>query len=142
MAGKQAQPIVGVVGPIFVALQQAPAVPAVKRDKGYFLIRIHSAQAAFQGTRWSNWRNPVKQLLVTSQVQLLPQVEQSLRGIQVARPFVPGQTRQLGLRPNLIDFVPATVERVAVNLEFILDRGDRLQALAGAINDSGFLRTL
>jgi hypothetical protein len=86
--------------------------------------------------------NPARQVLVTSQVTLSPRTEQPIRGIQVARRIRRKQTVQLGLRSNLIDLVPTTLERVSVTLDFVLDRKDRLKALSGAINESGFLGTL
>jgi hypothetical protein len=134
----------GTAGPVHVPYPEGaePAVARLGPDGGYFLLRIHSAQAAYTGTAWGNFWRPSKQLLVTSRVQLHPVVREALGGIQVARRLRGNQVLQLGLRPNLIDLVPTTVERVSVALEFLLDRKDRLKALAGAINTSNFLTTL
>jgi hypothetical protein len=135
---------IGTMGPIFVPYpaDQTPAVADVGREEGYFLLRVHSAQAAYWGSTWGSFINPAYQILVTSQVMLHPRTDQPVRGIQVARRIRRKQAVQLGLRSNLTDLVPTTLERVSVTLDFVLDRKDRLKALTGAINDSGFLGTL
>jgi hypothetical protein len=131
---------VGTLGPIFVPhpAGQAPRVGTVSRGDGYFLIRVHSAQAAYWGSAWGTFWNPARRVLVTSQVDLYPRTSQSIRGIQVARRIRRKQAVQLGLRSNLIDLVPATLERVSIAFDFVLDRKDRLKALSEAINESVF----
>jgi hypothetical protein len=136
------RPILGTLTPIFVAHSKPPPVPMISREKGYFLIRIHAAQASYVGTPWSRFRNAAKQVIVTSEVQLKPWIEEPLQQIQVARRMRPKQVVQLGLRSNLIDLIPATVEKVSVKLSIILDQKDRLQSLSDAINSSGFLSTI
>jgi hypothetical protein len=117
-------------------------VSKIAKDQGYFLIRIHAAQASYKGTFWQNLRNAAKQVLVTSEVQLKPWIDDPLPQIQAARRIRPKQAVQLGLRSNLIDFIPATMDKISIKLGLVLDQKDRLEALSSAINGSGFLSTI
>jgi hypothetical protein len=42
----------------------------------------------------------------------------------------------------LTDFIPATVDKVSIKLNLLLDQKDRLESLSNAINNSGFLTTI
>ncbi|MCU0288903.1 MAG: hypothetical protein MUF15_21225 [Acidobacteria bacterium] len=103
----------------------------------YFIVKIHSAQAAFSGHFWEK----IKRLIITSQVKLNhPLLEdEPLRAIQRSREVRPNRTEKLGLSPNLINLVPATMDRISLSLEFVLDKENRLATLGGLINDDAFL---
>ena len=66
----------------------------------YFLIKVHSAQAAFRGTIFDQ----VNQLVVTSKVNLHHPAlgPQEIFAIQRALAIKKNQAEQLGLSPNLI----------------------------------------
>jgi hypothetical protein len=142
MSSTPSRPVVGSRTPIYVPPTPAPPVPAVQKDKGYFLIRVHAAQASYTGGFWTNLRNAVKQVIVTSQVQVHPGAEEAIRHLQVSRRIRPGQAVELGLRSNFTDWIPTVVDKIAIDLAFVLDREDRLGAIASAINGSQLLSTL
>lgn len=128
----------GTTTPIY--LPRDPTATPVKPGESYFFIKIHSAQAAFHGAIWEQ----VSQLLVTSQVSLNHKLlgPEPLKGIQRSRAVKRWQAEQLGLSPNLVNLVPATMTHVSVSLEFLLDKKNRLVDLAGLINSDAFLATV
>jgi hypothetical protein len=125
----------GTTTPIYIPFE--PGSKEVKAGGTYFIIKIHSAQAAFTGHFWEK----VKRLIITSQVKLNhPLLEdEPLRAIQRSREVRPNRAEKLGLSPNLISLVPATMDRVSLSLEFVLDKENRLATLGGLINDDAFL---
>jgi hypothetical protein len=125
----------GTTIPIYIPFASEPK--EVKAGVTYFIIKIHSAQAAFTGHFWEK----IKRLIITSQVKLNhPLLEdEPLRAIQRSREVQPNRAEKLGLSPNLINLVPATMDRVSLSLEFVLDKENRLAALGGLINDDAFL---
>ncbi|VTR92023.1 unnamed protein product [Gemmata massiliana] len=144
MADPIKRPVVGTIGPIYASHNPDARDPEpVIRDEEYFLVRVHSAQASYKGTWWTRLRSRVRHVVVTSQVTLKRnQPAEAFQHIQVVRPIRPREAVQLGLRPNLIDLVPAVVERVSVKFGLVLDQEDRLEKLTAGINGSGFLSTL
>src|SRR5262245_29549865 len=118
MSGPQSRPAVGTRTPIYVPPVPHPAVASVQKDNVHFLIRIHAAQASYKGDVWTNLRNAVKQVIVTSQVQIQPRTDEPVRHIQVSRRIRPGQAVELGLRSNFTDWIPAVVDKVSVDLAF------------------------
>jgi hypothetical protein len=106
----------------------------VSPGESYFLIQIQSAQAAFHGSIWER----VKRLIITSQVALKhPRLGgEALRAIQRSREVKQNRAEQLGLSPNLIDLVPATMSSVSISIEFLLDKENRLAQLAELANHS------
>jgi hypothetical protein len=136
------RPRLGSVGPIFIAPSKAPHVTRVTKNSGYFLMRIHSAQASYLGDFWDNLRNAANQVIVTSELQMVPHVEEPIKQIQAARRIKPNQAVQLGMRPNLTDWIPASIDTVRVKISVIVDRKDRLAALSSAINSSQFLSAI
>jgi len=125
----------GTTSPIFIP--RDPESPEVRPGESYFIVKIQSAQAAFAGSIWKK----VKRLIVTSQVTLNHPAlgGEPLRAIQRSREVRGGRAEQLGLSPNLINLVPASMDRVSISIEFILDTENRLVALGGLINDDSFL---
>jgi len=123
-----------------IHLPRYPNAPPVKPGESYFFIKIHGAQAAFQGTIWEK----VNQLLITSQVSLNHKLlgPEPLKAIQRSRAVKRKQAEQLGLSPNLINLVPATMTHVSIAIEFLLDKKNRLVDLAGLINSDAFLATV
>lgn len=128
----------GTTPPIY--LPRDPGTPPATAGESYFFIKIHSAQAAFRGSIWEK----VNQLLVTSQVSLNHTLlgPGPLKGIQRSRAVRRQQAEKLGLSPNLINLVPATMTHVSVSLEFLLDKKNRLSDLAGLINSDAFLAAI
>ena len=125
----------GTTEPIYLP-RDANATVAIPGES-YFYIKIHSAQAAFKGSVWEK----VNQLLVTSQVSLNHALlgPKPLKAIQRSRAVRRQQAEKLGLSPNLVNLVPATMTHVTVSLEFLLDKRNRLVDLAGLINSDTFL---
>jgi hypothetical protein len=109
----------------------------VRPAQDYFIVQIHGAQAAFRGSIWER----VKSLVVASQVNLNHPAfpEGGVRAIQRSREVKRGRAEQLGLSTNLINLVPAVMPHVSISIEFILDKENRLNALAGLINSDAFL---
>jgi hypothetical protein len=125
----------GTTTPIYIPFETEPK--EVKAGGTYFIIKIHSSQAAFTGHFWEK----VKRLIITSQVKLNHPLlgDEPLRAIQRAREVRPNRAEKLGLSSNLISLVPATMDRVSLSLEFVLDKENRLATLGGLINDDAFL---
>lgn len=142
MSNTPARPIIGTSTPIFVPLDPAPSVSEIRKGEGYFLVRIRAAQASYKGVFWTNMINPPRQAIITSQVQIHPGIEQPVEHLQVARRMRANQAVQLGLRSNLIDWVPANMDSLKLTFTLLLDRKDRLAALSQAINGSSFLSPL
>jgi hypothetical protein len=129
------RPTTGTTEPI--PIDRDPASRIVQPGETYFIVKIRSAQAAFSGRIWER----VKRLIVTSQVALNHPVlgPEPIRAIQRSREVRQGRAEQLGLSPNLINLVPATMDHISISIEFILDKENRLAALGGLINDDSFL---
>jgi hypothetical protein len=125
----------GTTSPIYLPRGGEPK--AIKPGEGYFFVHIKGAQAAFAGPIWER----VKRLIVTSQVSLNHSAlgTESLRAIQRSIAVKKNRAEQLGMSPNLIKLVPATMAHVSISIEFILDKENRLAALGGLINDDAFL---
>ena len=130
-----ANPITGTTTPIFVPRTATPKPIRVNQD--YFLVQIHAAQVAFCGSVWEH----VKQLIVASQVNLnVPGMgSQTLQALQRSRDVQRNRAEQLGLRPNLVDLVPAVMASVSISIDFILDKESRLAMLGGLINDDSLI---
>ena len=125
----------GTTTPIFI--KHGRGAQSVQPGQDYFLVRIHSAQAAFYGSIWQK----DAQLLVASHVNLHHPAlgNEPLYALRQSRPVERQQAIQLGLRPNLINLVPAVMDRVSLSVDFILDSENRLHDLAALINDESFL---
>jgi hypothetical protein len=106
----------------------------------YFALQVHSAQAAFSGHIWEKARR----LIVVSRVSLNHPLlgDKPLQALHRSREVRKGRAEQLGLAPNLINLVPATMDRVSVSIEFILDKENKLVKLTGLINDDSFLAAI
>lgn len=107
----------------------------IQTGKDYFVIQIKNAQAVFTGRIWEQ----AKQLVVTSMVAL---GSQEARAIHRTRSIQKNRAEQLGLNSNIVDLVPATMDRVVVGVEFLLDKENRLAALANLINDNALVSML
>jgi hypothetical protein len=125
----------GTTTPIFI--KHGRGAQTVQPGQDYFLVRIHSAQAAFYGSIWQK----DAQLLVASHVNLHHPAlgNEPIYALRQSCPVQRQQAIQLGLRPNLINLVPAVMDRVSLSVDFILDSKNRLHDLAALINDESFL---
>ena len=133
--GAEMNATVGTTSPIFVPGDNSDA--AVQPGQDYFFIQVRSAQAAYAGSIWER----VKRLIVVSRVNLNHAVlgQEGVRAIQRSREVNRGRAEQLGLSTNLIDLVPAVMTHVSISFDFVIDKENRLAALASLINDDSFL---
>lgn len=125
----------GTTVPIFVSNKTDPAI--VQPGATYFLIKIHAAQVVYKGNIWQK----AKQVAITSQVNLNSPIlgNHPITAIQQYRSIKSGQREQLGLAANLVSLVPATMERVTLSIDFLVDTSNRLFALSNLINDKTFI---
>ncbi len=123
-------PITGTTRPIPISRNAEPKI--IRAGHDYFFVQIYAAQAAFTGSIWEQ----VKGLVITSQVSV---GNDSYRAIQRSRSVRRERAEQLGLAPNLIHLVPASMSQISISVEFVLDKDNRLAQLAGLINDDSFL---
>ena len=128
----------GTTSPIFVPQTDSPAT--VRFGEKYFFVQIVGAQAAFTGSVWDR----VKSLIVTSQVNLNHPVlgNESVSAIRRSIEVQRNRAEQLGMSPNLIKLVPATMTNVTLSIEFVLDKENQLAKLAGLINTDAFLSVI
>jgi len=112
----------------------------IRQGRDYFVIQIFAAQAVFTGPVWVG----VNHLVVTTQVNLNhPNLgKEGLRAIQRSREVKRNHSEQLGLSPNLISLVPATMDHVSITIDFIVDTTNRLVQLSGLINSNIFLSAI
>jgi hypothetical protein len=128
---------IGTTSPIFV-----PRGPdsLLVNPGDYYWIKVHSAQAAYRGSIFDK----PKGMVVTSKVNLNHALlgNEEVYAIQRTREVKKGSAEQLGLSSNLVSLVPATMPRVSVAIEFILDKESNLAKLGDVINGDGFLTVL
>ncbi len=130
-------PLTGTTAPLFIP--RTPDPQAIVVGQNYFFIQIHNAQAAYFGPPWKQTEG----LAVVSQVNLSHEVfGDTLRALRRTRKVERNRAEQLGLSPNLIDLVPASMNRVTVSIDFILDRKNQLAALSKIINTDGLLSAI
>ncbi len=128
--------IVGTTNPIFVQGNLPAAI--AKPGEDYFLVQMVGAQIAFTGSIW----NQVKGLIIASEIKVETTRDNGvsgLRAIHASRKVERGRTEKLGLKPILIDLVPATMTNVSISIDFVLDQQGRLDSVAGLINDASFI---
>ena len=111
----------------------------INMESDYFIIKVHSAQAAFTGPLWEK----AVRLIVTTQVNLnLPYMNEDIFSIQRTREIERDRTIKLGLCPNLVSLVPACMTHVSVAIDFIVDKKNQLASLQSLINDDNLLSIL
>lgn len=125
---------IGTTPPIYIARGLEPR--AVKPGE-YFWIKIHSAQAAFRGSIFEQ----AQQLVVTSKVNLNHPAlgNEEVFAVQRSRAVKKNRAEQLGLSPNLVSLVPATMSRVSVSVEYLLDKKNHLAQVGALINSDSFI---
>lgn len=123
----------GTTSPIFISRAGSQSV----RPGEYFLMKVHNSQAVFRGNLFESAR----QVVVTSKVNLNHALlgNQDIFAIQRTREIRNNTAQQLGLSPNLISLVPATMSNVFVTIDFLLDKENNLGKLSSLINSDGFL---
>ena len=131
--------IIGYTSPKFIARDSNP-IETVNEGKSYFVVKIHSAQADFCGPIWDK----VQGLVVTSSVCLNHAVlgSEPIRALQFSRKVKKGTAEKLGTSKNLINFVPAVMNRVSISIDFILDIHNRMADLSGLINAGAFVASV
>ena len=127
----------GTTPPIFIP--NAGSSRTVMVGKNYFFIQILNAQVAYFGPVWQQ----VQGLAVVSKVDLSHKALGCVvRAIQQTRSIKRDQPEQLGISHNLVDVVPASMERVSISLDFILDRKNRFVTLSKIINEGGLFSAI
>jgi len=128
----------GTTSPIFLPQSDPPKKLGV--GEGYFFIQIVGAQAAFTGSIWEL----VKSLIVTSQVNLNHAAlgNEPVSAIRRSIEVRPNRAEQLGMSPNLIKLVPATMTNITLSIEFVLDKENQLAKLGGLINSDAFMSVI
>jgi hypothetical protein len=136
--GNQPYAMVGTTAPIYVP--RGPQSQSIRPGEDYFVVQVHSAQAAFTGTIWEH----AEELIVATKVSLHHPIlgNDSLQAIQRARKVEHNRAEQLGLCPNLISLVPAVMPDFSVSIDFILNKKNYLNALGSLINSDAFLATI
>jgi len=132
--------LIGTTSPIFVSRDPQSTPKTVRSGQDYFVIMIHSAQAAFHGKIWDKVNN----LIVTSQVNLNHRNlgNGCLTSINRTVAVRKNGSQPLGLNPNLISLVPAVMPNVTIGIGFIIDKQNEIVKLSGMINDNCFFNAL
>lgn len=129
--------LTGTTAPIFVP--RTPNPQSILQGRNYFFIQIHNAQAAYYGPIWQQTQG----LAVTTQVNLSHEaLGGAVKALHRTRRVERNRAEQLGLSPNLVDVVPATMSRVSISVDFILDRKNQLVTLSKIINNDGLFATI
>ena len=136
---KQPEPFkrTGTTAPIYVPRNNMSSAIAPGE---YYWIKVHHAQAAYRGNVFQSAR----QLLTTSRVNLNHAAlgNEEVFALQRTRQIKKGEASQLGLAPNLVSLVPATMDHVSVTIEYILDLENRLSKLGSVINNDSLLSVI
>jgi hypothetical protein len=137
MFEQEALATTGTTAPILIPEERCQPV---QPGRDYFFIQIVAAQAVFGGNFWAE----TNRLVITSQVNLNHPAlgNQDVLAIQRSREVRRDRLEKLGLSPNLVSLVPATMTHVSISIDFILDKKSRLVALAGLINEDSFLSAI
>lgn len=139
-------PITGTTPPIYVPASASPR--AVEIGKHYFWLQIEAAQAFFSDNSFFNQYfgvslDKIKNVVVTSKVRLdVPALDDAALGIKHVRDLRPSAPVQLGLSPNLIKLVPATMPQADISLDLLVDKENQLAKLAGLINTDSLFTPL
>jgi hypothetical protein len=125
---------IGTTAPVLVPRDQAS--PAIAPGE-YFWINVAAAQVAYRGSVFEQ----VKQLVVTSQINLNHPLlgDDNVYAVQRVREVQKGVSEELGLTPNLVSLVPATMTHVSLSIDFLLDKENNLARLGGIVNDNSLL---
>ena len=123
----------------FLYVPRTPTPKTIIKGRNYFFIKIHSAQAAYSGPVWSQ----ADSVLVTSKINLNhPALNSAIYALQHTRSLEKKQAVQLGLARNIVDPVPAKMDKVSISFEFVLHRKNQLSALSKVINDGALQSAL
>ena len=136
-------PTTGTTTPIYVSASPSPK--NVKLGQCYFWLQVKSAQAYFSDQSFfyqylGVGLDKIKNIVVTSQVKLDgSNLDEAANAIHRTRELKRSVPEQLGLSPNLVKLVPATMTQVTLSIVFLVDKENRLAQLAGMINQDSFL---
>lgn len=131
--------MIGTTAPVFIPRTDDDGKQMVPGEN-YFFVKIHNAQAVYRGPIWQK----LNRIIIASKVGLNhPKLgDNSVKAIQRYREGKRNQTSKLGLSPNLVSLVPATMTHITLSIDFLLDRQNMLFAIMGLINSDTFLSTL
>jgi len=137
-SNQERYPMTGTTTPIYIPRSSTSKI--IRPGESYFRVKIYGAQAAFRGSLWER----VQQLIIISQVGLNhPQLgTEPMCTLQRSRKVERERAEQLGLSPNLINLVPATMTHISISIEFVLDKQNRLSTLSGLINEDAFVAAI
>jgi hypothetical protein len=129
-----------VLGTDSITVPKAGVTKPILVNEGYFAIRVAKAQVAFRGNLWDR----VDQLVVLSKVTIDHPAfgSEPITTIQATRKVEPNQAFRLGLATDLIALMPASFNKVRVQIDFVLDKKNRLAALANLIDDKTLITAL
>lgn len=121
--------------PYYIPANDKPEITFT--DQGYFAVQAYGAQAAFTGWFWE----ASKRLVVTSRVNLHlgdrhHYGDQNLHGILAYRSLNKNNATELGFSPMLIDFMPATMKRVSISIQYLVDTSNYLAKLVSLIESN------
>ncbi len=139
MSTRQLFPSIGTnATPYYIPPKNEPDITFT--NQGYFAIQVYGAQAAFTGKFWQ----ASTQLVVTSQVNLHlggqhPLGDQNLQAILAYRALTKNNATQLGFSPMLIDFVPATMKRLSISIQYLVDTSNSFAKLVSLIDNKDLL---
>lgn len=139
-------PATGTTTPIYVPASASPKT--VKVGECYFWLQVKAAQAYFADDSFfyqylGFGLDKIKNIIVTSKIRLdVPALDDAALGIKLTRDLKRGVPEQLGLSPNLINLVPATMTQAEVSLDFVVDKENQLARLAGMINTDSLFTPL
>src|SRR5262245_38582427 len=104
----------GTTSPIYIARDNSPKT--ILPGESYFFVQITGRQGAFTGSI----REHIKRLIVTAQVSLNQAAlgADAIHAIQRSIVVQKNQAEQLGMSPNIIKPVPATMPYVSISIEF------------------------
>ncbi|MCS6848348.1 MAG: hypothetical protein RMN52_11630 [Anaerolineae bacterium] len=139
-------PVTGTTTPIYVPASASPK--AVEIGKHYFWLQVKAAQAYFSDDGFFKQYfgvslDRIKNIVVTSKIRLdVPALDDAALGVKHLRDLRPSVPVQLGLSPNLIKLVPATMTQADVSLDLLVDKENQLAKLAGLINTDSLFAPL
>lgn len=115
----------------FIPKEGVKAVP-VPKDECYLLIKYAGAQAYFEGA----WYQQAEQVVITSQVDLNSGGVAQLQvpGIEHTDRVDPNKAHYLNLKRNVFMLVPATMDSITFQLDFVVDVTNMVGKMATLVN--------
>ncbi|MDF2627130.1 MAG: hypothetical protein K0R39_961 [Symbiobacteriaceae bacterium] len=134
MGGKAVKTTTGSMK-VFIPKVGVPEEP-VPKDDCYLVIKYAGAQAYFR----TGWLTKAEKVVLTSQVDLgLDDVNHvQVPGIEYIEEVRSEETRRLPLERNIFKLVPATMDSIRFQLDFVVDEESQIHKMANLINKGLF----